>query len=137
MSEELQQFTANRGVGDYRFVAERRAHRAQPCIPFALANGEAVVRFAQAQPPPALRSIGLAPEELDQKRRKLFNRAPEGRRKQGTKYGILLHMSIERRRQRTASGSAPNGAIEFCGHGQEPLSLSGGSRQERPRAREG
>jgi hypothetical protein len=83
VSEELEQFTANRGVGDHRCISERGGHRAQPRIPFALADGEAVVRFAQAQPSPALCVIGLATEELDEKRREFFNRAREGGRKQG------------------------------------------------------
>ena len=63
--EELKQFTADSRVGDQGFVVERYGHRMKPCIPLALAYRKAVVRFAQAQPPSALRSTCFATEELD------------------------------------------------------------------------
>ena len=118
--EELKQVPADRGIGDQSGVVKSRGHGAKPCIPFALSDGEAVVRFAQAEPPSALRSLGFAAEELYEKRRELFNPAQvnvEG--KNGAQYGILLHMSVERGRQRTASGRAPDFAIEVCGIGHE------------------
>ena len=103
------------------FRRQRSGHGAQPGIPLARAYREAAVRFAQAQPPAALPVIGLATEELDEKRREFFHCAGEGGRKQRAQYGISLHMSVERRRQRTASGSAPNGTIEIRGPCQEPI----------------
>jgi hypothetical protein len=121
VGEEVKQFTANSIVGDYRFVPEPQGYSAQPCIPFALANGKAAVRFAQAKPPPALSIIRVATEELNEKGRKLFNRARERGGKQRAKYRILLHMSVECRRQLMASGCAPNGIIKLGGHGQETI----------------
>jgi hypothetical protein len=77
--------------------------------------------IAQAQPPPSLRGFGFTAKELDEKRREFFNCASECGRKQGAKYRIPLDMSIECRRQRAVPGSAPNGAIEVYGLGQEPI----------------
>jgi len=75
----------------------------------------------QAQPPAALRSVSVAAEELDEKRRKFCNRASECGRKKRAKYGILLHMSIECCRERTAPGGAADGTIELDGLGQESI----------------
>ena len=88
---------------------------AQPCLPLAPADYKAVVRFTQTQPPAALRIAGIAAEQPDQKRRELLNRARERGGEQGAQYKVALHMSIECRRQRTASGTAPDCTIKVRG----------------------
>jgi hypothetical protein len=55
------------------------------------------MRFAQAQPPPALNVLVRTTQELSQECGELFNRTLESlSRKEGPEQGIMLHADIKR-----------------------------------------
>ena len=60
------------------YIIQSVDHIFHPCIPLLLPDFEAQMRFAQTQPPPALRILAGASQELRQERGELFDCALEG-----------------------------------------------------------
>jgi hypothetical protein len=71
-------------------------HVLHPCRPLLLANREAKMRFPEAQPPPALRIVAGAAEELNQEGSELLDGAMERLSgKKWTEQRIPIHTGIE------------------------------------------
>src|ERR1700685_1217354 len=88
------------------------------------------MRFAQAQPPPLLRILRRAPQELSQERGELFDGALESLpRKKREQYGIAFYPGVKCRREFAACRRPADGLIHASGpvrvvHDLYPLSDS-------------
>jgi len=93
-------------------VIENLHHIRHPRLPLPLPDLEAQMRFAQAQPPAALRVLRRASKKLNQKRAEILDCAFEGSSwKERPQYGIAFHPGVECLRQFAACRGSANGLV--------------------------
>src|SRR5439155_3134615 len=109
--EETTQGAAHRLLDWY--IVHSLEHVGHPRIPLFRPDFEAQMRFAQAQPPAALRISARPTQELGEKGCEFFDRAMESLPwEKRTEQRVARHTSVKRSREFAAHGRAANGLVQ-------------------------